>query len=154
MSTALSNIVDEITVEYHPKSPLSKRPKINSSLQAYEILRGNWSPQISIIEEFNILLLDQAHHVLGMSNLSKGGLSSTTADIRVAFMTALKTKSSAMIISHNHPSGSLTPSREDVNLTKKFVEAGKILSINILDHIIVTPDSGYYSFCDECNIIE
>lgn len=146
--------IDQITLIYEPRISLSKRPKVSSSFEAYQLLKANWSTQISLLEEFNILLLDNQAHVLGMTQISKGGLSSTPVDIRLAFITALNAKSTAMILAHNHPSGSLKPSSQDRSLTQVFVDAGKILNIKVLDHIILTPEDGvYYSFSDEGQII-
>jgi len=141
--------IDQIYLQFSPKKRISTRPQILSSYDAYKILNANWSNQISLLEEFNILLLDTQNHVLGMSTVSKGGLNSTSVDIRIAFATALTSKACAMILSHNHPSGKTQPSREDISLTKKFVEAGKLINITIHDHIILSPEDTYYSFADE-----
>ena len=80
---------------------------------------------------------------------AKGGLAKTSVDLRIAFITALKCGSTAMILGHNHPSGNLNPSKSDISLTQKFVEAGKELDIKIHDHLIISPEGGYYSFSDE-----
>jgi DNA repair protein RadC len=80
--------------------------------------------------------------------VSKGGLSGTVADPKIIFHMALQHQASALIMVHNHPSGNLKPSREDLVLTKKIADAGRMLDINVLDHLIIT-DSGYFSFGDE-----
>ncbi len=145
--------VDEISLQYISRIPISDRPVVQSSDEAASILRTNWNAQLALWEEFKILLLDNAHHVLGISTLSKGGMTSTIVDIRLAFATALNAKASSLIMAHNHPSGNLKPSRADICLTEKFFEAGKILDIKILDHVILAPQDGYYSFRDEANIL-
>lgn len=80
--------------------------------------------------------------------VSKGGLSGTVADPKIIFHMALQHQASAIIMVHNHPSGNLKPSREDLVLTKKIADAGRMLDINVLDHLIIT-DNGYFSFGDE-----
>ena len=149
MSTIDLFKVDEISISYSPRKTQGVRPQVNSSMDAYVIFKENWSNDIALREEFNILLLDNQCRVLGMSNLSKGGITSTLVDIRLAFATAIKSRASCMILAHNHPSNCLRPSLADIALTRKFLYAGKILDINIWDHIILTPDSGYFSFADE-----
>ena len=141
--------VDEITISYLPRKTQSKRPKVNSSWDAFHILNSNWSADIALREEFNILLLDNQSTVMGISNISKGGISGTFVDVRLVFATAIKSRSSAIILSHNHPSNCLKPSRADISLTSKFIKAGKVLDIKIHDHIILTPNEGFYSFADE-----
>ena len=141
--------VDEISISYSPRKTHVQRPQLNTSMDAYIVLKENWSNDIALREEFNILLLDNQCRVLGMSNLSKGGISSTLVDIRLAFATAIKSRANSMILAHNHPSNSLRPSIADITLTRKFLKAGNFLDINIWDHIIITPDSGYFSFTDE-----
>ncbi len=80
--------------------------------------------------------------------VSTGGISGTVADPKLIFVAALKAGASGMIVSHNHPSGNLTPSQADMELTRKLKEGGKLLEIQLLDHIIMTSES-YYSFADE-----
>lgn len=140
--------VSEIELSYKSKVKAVDRPKITNSKSAYEILMNHWSDSVEFIEEFNILLLNRANSVLGFVNLSKGGVSATVVDIKLVFVAALKGNASAIILSHNHPSGSLFPSQHDRDLTNKIVQAGNLLSITILDHLIVSP-SNYFSFKDE-----
>jgi len=99
-------------------------------------------------EEFWIVLLGRSSKILGKELISKGGLAGTVADPKIIFHTALQHQASGIILVHNHPSGNLKPSHQDVNLTKNLVAAGKMLDIQIFDHLIIT-DSGYYSFGDE-----
>ena len=107
-----------------------------------------WDPQeFGYVEYFKILLLNRAHKVLGVSTISQGGISGTLADPKVIFALALKTASSALILCHSHPSGNTKPSQADINLTRKLVEGGRLLDINVLDHIILT-DEEYFSFME------
>ncbi len=140
--------VSEIELTYKSKVKAADRPKITDSQSAYDILMNHWSDSIEFVEEFNILLLNRANRVLGFINLSKGGVTATVVDIKLVFAAALKGNASAVILSHNHPSGSLFPSQHDRDLTNKLVQAGELLDISILDHLIVSPFS-YFSFKDE-----
>jgi DNA repair protein RadC len=99
-------------------------------------------------EEFWIVLVSRASKVIGKELISKGGLNGTVADPRIIYHVAIQHQASSIVLIHNHPSGNLKPSREDIFLTKKMVEAGKLLDINVLDHVIIT-DNGYFSFGDE-----
>jgi len=104
---------------------------------------------IGLYEEFMVLLLNRANRVLGCLKLSKGGLTGTVVDLRILYGTALKAMASGIIIAHNHPSNNLSPSDEDRKLTKKIRDAGKLLDINLLDHLILGTDGSYVSFADE-----
>ncbi len=99
-------------------------------------------------EEFWILMLNRANIIIGKHLISKGGLAGTVADPKVIFKTALDRNAAYVILAHNHPSGNLKPSHEDINLTKRLVEAGKILDLNVLDHLIFA-NRLYFSFGDE-----
>ena len=140
--------VSEVELTYRNKVKASDRPQVTCSQNSYDILLNNWSDQLEWVEEFNLLLLNQANRVLGFYNVSKGGQSSTIVDAKVVFAAALKCRSVGIILAHNHPSGALHPSLADIELTKKLVAGAKLLDLKILDHIIVTP-YGYYSFADE-----
>jgi DNA repair protein RadC len=99
-------------------------------------------------EEFWIILLGRASKVLGKELISKGGLSGTVADPKVIFHVAIQHQASGIILVHNHPSGNLKPSHQDISLTKNLAAAGKMLDIQIFDHLIIT-DNAYFSFGDE-----
>lgn len=149
MSYKIPMKVSEIRLIYNSKVKAENRPQIRSSQDAYWVLESNWSDQIGLVEEFNILLLDRSNRVMAMSNISKGGTSGTVVDQKIVFATALKGRASSLILSHNHPSGHLKPSRMDIDLTERFQQAGKILGIAVLDHLILSPEGGFYSFADE-----
>jgi DNA repair protein RadC len=99
-------------------------------------------------EEFWIILLGRSSKVLGKELISKGGLAGTVADPKIIFHTALQHQASGIILVHNHPSGNLKPSQQDISLTKNLVASGKMLDIQILDHLIIG-DKGFFSFGDE-----
>lgn len=141
--------VSEISVSYKPKFRASERPKVNSSKLVYDILLDNWNKDIlELQEQFKVILLNRANKVLGIYEASTGGMSGTLADPKLIFSTALKACATSIIVAHNHPSGNLTPSEADKRITRKLIEGGKLLDIDVLDHIIVTAE-GYYSFKDE-----
>lgn len=122
------------------------KPQIKSSAEAYDILKAGIEDLG--VEEFWVLYLNRNNRVLFDKKISSGGVSGTTVDPRVLFKPAINSLCSAVILCHNHPSGNLRPSEADKALTKKLVEAGKLLDINVLDHLIIT-QNGYFSFIDE-----
>src|SRR5690554_235868 len=133
--------VAEIQLTYKTKVKPSQRPKITSSKDAYTILLENWDEdQLEFVEQFKVILLNRANKVLGIYEVSTGGVSGTVADPKLVFAAAIKANASAMILAHNHPSGQVKPSQADMNLTKKLVGGGKLLEIPVLDHIIVSRD--------------
>jgi DNA repair protein RadC len=141
--------IAEIQVSYHPHFKAGERPQISRSDDAYSILHDNWDlDTIELKERFKILLLNRANRVLGIYEVSSGGMAGTVVDPKLIFGIALKAGASYLVLSHNHPSGNLKPSTEDINITKKLEAAGKLLDLLIIDHIIIT-SSGYLSFQDE-----
>lgn len=140
--------VSELQLVYKQRFKPSERPKINNSIESYEVLIQSWNIEIiGFIEEFKILLLNRAHRVIGFYEVSTGGICGTVADPRVIFAAAIKCSATSIILAHNHPSGNLTPSPADIQLTSKIKEGGRILDIDVIDHIILT-DEGYFSFAD------
>ena len=99
-------------------------------------------------EEFHVIFLNRANNIIHCERISVGGITGTVADVRIIFNYAIRNNAVNIILCHNHPSGNTSPSPEDISLTKKMIEAGKVLEIKVLDHIIVT-ETGYYSFADE-----
>lgn len=141
--------VAEIKISYRSKVKASERPKITSSTDCYSILFQSWdTDRIELVEQFKVMLLNRANKVLGILELSTGGIAGTLADPKLIFAAALKACASAIILCHNHPSGNLKPSAADLQLTKKVKEGGSLLDIAVLDHIILTSES-YYSLADE-----
>lgn len=140
--------VSEIKVSYSDKIKASERAKICASKDAANILNTVFEDCMQHHEEFYVMLLNRSNRVLGISCISKGGISATVVDIKIILQTALKANSTGLIICHNHPSGNLTASQEDIKITEKLKNACKLLDLSLLDHLIVT-DEGYLSFADE-----
>jgi DNA repair protein RadC len=140
--------VSEVQLTYKSKIKASERPKITSSRQVYDLLRPFFEEHMEYRELCYAVYLNTANRVLGVVKVSEGGCSGTVVDSKILFQGALLCAANAIILAHNHPSGSLRPSDNDISLTKKILAAGQVLSIPLLDHIILT-DEGYYSFVDE-----
>jgi DNA repair protein RadC len=128
------------------ESEVLKKAKITSSADAYQAIR----PYLMDLshEQFWVLLLNRANEVIRPFQISIGGVAGTVADPKIIFKSAIEYLASAIILVHNHPSGNLTPSQADKDLTKRVKEAGRLLDIPILDHLIFG-DNGYFSFADE-----
>lgn len=139
--------VGEVELTY--KSTSKSRNKIYSSEDAYKYLLPTYKEgTICYKEYFKVLFLNQANQILGYTLISEGGITETCADVRLIMQAALLTNSVALILAHNHPSGNLKPSSQDIGLTKQVREAAQLMRIKVLDHIILT-DAEYYSFADE-----
>jgi DNA repair protein RadC len=142
-------LLAEVELIYRSKVRASDRPKITDSKSTFDLLISHWDmDKIELFEEFKVLFLNQSNRVLGIYNVSSGGITGTVADPRLIFGAALKATACNLILAHSHPSGNLRPSQADELLTAKFKEAGKFLDIRVIDHIIVTKDQ-YFSFADE-----
>lgn len=124
----------------------TQKIKIQSSRNAYDLLKGDLMDLNH--EEFWLILLKRNNEVIRKEMISRGGMSGTVVDSKIIFKRALEESASNVIVAHNHPSGNLKPSQEDIRLTKKIKEAGKALDISVLDHLIIT-DQSFYSFADE-----
>ncbi|MEI7724866.1 MAG: DNA repair protein RadC [Bacteroidota bacterium] len=122
------------------------RDKIKPSRDAYEIFRNIIGDRP--YEEFWIILLNRANKVLKKCNISEGGISGTVVDPKKIFKISLDNHASSIILGHNHPSGVVTPSEADCRITKKLHDAGAMLEVAVLDHLIIGEDS-YYSFADD-----
>jgi DNA repair protein RadC len=122
-----------------------ERPLIATSAAAYEEVRALLGEQPH--EEFWILVLDRGNRLLDRCCVSRGGMHGTVADPKIIFKEAIDRRASSIVLCHNHPSGQLRPSEEDIRLTHKLCEGSRLLDITVLDHVIVTA-SGYYSFAD------
>ena len=138
----------EIKITYRNKQKFSEMKKICNSMNAFDLLSSIWSDQIDYKEEFLVLCLNRSNKALGYSIISSGGISGTVADPKIIFQVALKSNASNIILAHNHPSGNPQPSESDMKLTKKIRQAGEMLDLPVLDHIILTSES-YFSFADE-----
>ena len=150
MSYQVPAQVTEVKMVYYNKVKAADRPQVKSSFDAYEILISNWDEgTINLFEEFYILLLDRSSRVMGRYLVSQGGIAGTVVDAKLVFAAALKGRAASIVLAHNHPSGNLKPSQADIDLTRKLCRAGELLDILVVDHLILSPEGGYYSFADE-----
>lgn len=140
--------VSEFKTVYLPKIKPSDRVKITNSKEVSEILKPFYADYIEHREAFFVVLLNRANKVIGVNRISEGGISSTVADMKIIFQTALLANASAIILSHNHPSGEMKFSDQDKELTRKAIEVGKVLDLKVLDHILMGVES-YLSWTDE-----
>jgi len=141
--------VAEVQLIYRSKVPASQRRSIKCSRDAFDLFLQSWNlDTIEHSEEFKLLLLNRSNAVLGILAVSKGGLSGTVTDVRIIMQAAIKANASGIIVCHNHPSGNLNPSESDTKITNKIKEAGNLMDIQLLDHLILTTEGNYYSFAD------
>ena len=139
--------VGEVDLTYKPK--FKSLHQVSCSEDAYKYLLPTYKEgTICYKEYFKVLFLNQASQVLGYTLISEGGITDTTIDVRVILQAALLTNSVALVLAHNHPSGNLKPSRQDMDITRQVKEAARLMRITVTDHLILT-DAGYYSFADE-----
>lgn len=140
--------VPEIKIRYNRSSKIFLG-KVTDSKDVANFIRKTYSRGILQLQEgFMVLYLNNANEILGYYKHSIGGISGTVVDIRLIYATALVSASTGIIISHNHPANGLKPSQADMELTQKIKEAGKLLEIKLVDHLIITK-TGYFSFADE-----
>jgi len=131
------------------KTPTNfEKVKIVSSKDAFKVISQFYFDDIDIFESFFILCLNRNNQTIAYAKISQGGVSGTVVDIKLIAKYAIDCLASSVILAHNHPSGNLKPSPEDIKITERAREALKILDIKVLDHVILTSD-GYYSFGDE-----
>lgn len=134
--------VEEVKLIYKSKVKADHRPIAMHPEQAYDIFIEHWdADQIELLEEVKALFLDRKCRVMSIASISKGGYDAALVDLRHVFAIAIKRRANGIILAHNHPSHELKPSQSDIQLTKQFIEAGKVLNIPIHDHIIVTPST-------------
>lgn len=127
------------------ESPSTKRNKVISSADSYHLIRAFYSDLDH--EEFYIILLNRASEAIGIRQISKGGISGTHVDPKIIFKIGIDMGASAIILTHNHPSGICRPSLSDEELTRRVKQFGKLIEMPVLDHLIIT-DNGYFSFSD------
>lgn len=139
-----------VKISYANEGVIWKPNKVTGSGDAYEYLKTLYEPgQIGHIERFFLLLLNRNNMILGAHLVSMGGVAGTVVDPKIIFQTALLANASAIVLCHNHPSGNLLPSQQDLDITKKIKSGGKFLDIIVSDHIIIAPQGEYFSFTDQ-----
>ena len=146
------NMVSEIELVYRSKIKATQRPLLRSSNDVFEFLLQHWNhDKIELIENAKAIFLNTACNVLGLLDISMGGTTSTTVDPKIVFLPAIKLNANRIILAHNHPSGRVNPSANDLLFTENICKAGMLLEIKIMDHMIISKDT-YYSFADEGKI--
>jgi len=141
--------VAEVELVYKTKVKASDRPQVFHSKDIFQIFIKSWDKnKIDLLEQFKIMLLSRSNKVLGIYEVSSGGITGTVADPRLIFAAALKANAVSIVLAHNHPSGSLKPSYQDEALTAKIKNAGLFLDIHVLDHLVISSET-YFSFADE-----
>jgi len=123
-----------------------EKTSISSAKDSYNIFSQHLSDLRT--EEFWAIFLNQKNQIVYKTQISKGGISGTLVDVRVLFRIALEHFATSIIVAHNHPSGSLKPSLEDIQITKNIKNAGEILNVILLDHLIIG-DNSFLSFAEE-----
>ena len=139
--------IAEIKISYSHNVKPSNQIKVTSSQSVFNYISPLW-PDIDYRESFAILLLSRSMKILGLSWISHGGVSGTVVDPKLIFQAALKANASAIILIHAHPSGNTNPSDADLRITTKIKEGGKLLDIDVTDHLIITSEN-YLSMADE-----
>ena len=141
--------IPEVKVRFNRSASKKFLGRINRSSDVADFIRKIYKRgEVELQEQFIVLYLNQSNEIVGYYRHAKGGINSTIADVRIILSTAIKSNCVAIILAHNHPSGNLKPSDADRSLTKKITNAGLLMDISVLDHIIITKES-YYSFADE-----
>ncbi len=141
------SIIAAIELGRRRKNSLAcKRERITTSKDAYELFK----PLLMDLphEEFWVAFLNRSNYVLKKEMISRGGVSGTVVDCKILFKSAVESLASSVILCHNHPSGNTKASDQDIQITKKLKEAGKLLEIPVIDHIIIG-EGGYFSFADD-----
>lgn len=146
----LKNFLYELKLSYHRTENKPSSKKVGSSRDSFDLLEQVFDRNLlEAREEFVILYLNRRNSVIGYYKAFQGGVSSVVADTKLILSMGLKSLASGMIIAHNHPSGKLLPSEQDIRLTQRLKSASSLMDIELLDHLIINADHEYYSFADE-----
>jgi len=144
----LSTRLAEIEISYKPK--IANHPIIKTSGDTYNHIAKFFPIEtISLQEKFVVGYLNAANRLIGVYEMSRGGITNTIVDLRLLLAVALKTASTGVVLAHNHPSGNLKPSNSDREITERVKDACKLFDIKLLDHLILSPNNNYFSFVDE-----
>ena len=138
-----NNQVAEITVKYH--GLCADNPVLKSTADALIEFFAFFDPDTIHLQEELLVMYLRGNKMLGIYRHSKGSMESTNVDQRIILATALKIAANGIIIAHNHPTGNLIPSQQDIKVTRSLLQACKLLNLKLLDHLIVTPDRKYCS---------
>jgi DNA repair protein RadC len=136
-----SSKVEEIPAQYVVK--------VTSSKNTFDVAWALWDKDaLDIVEHFGAVYLDRKNRVVGWAKIAEGGTCAVVVDLKIVFTHALLCNASGLVLVHNHPSGDTNPGDADRALTRKAVQAGKVLDMEVFDHIIMAPDGSYFSFAD------
>ena len=139
----------ELKIRVERKQGDGSTYQVKSSETAYQFFYSIFDADTILwTEESAMIILNRANEIIGYSKISSGGTAGTVVDAKVIFTKALLAGGHSIILAHNHPSGNLEPSEQDIKLTKQLVKAGEVLEIRVLDHLILT-DKGYFSMNDK-----
>ncbi|HUH73342.1 MAG TPA: JAB domain-containing protein [Chitinophagales bacterium] len=140
-------MLQEAQVSFKPGYDLDELEVLRTSNECASFFRSIWEDDLMYRERMYMILLNRASKVIGFNLLSIGGASGTIVDLKLVFQCAILTNASAIVLAHNHPSGTLYPSNSDIEITKRVKRAGDVMEIELVDHIILTQNS-FYSFAD------
>jgi len=146
------SMVAEVKVTYSTTVKAADRLRITNSSSAVKILRPFFEQEMEYREVVYLLLMNRSNDVLGVVKVCEGGTSAAVVDAKIIYQAALKSNAHNIILAHNHPSGNLRSSHQDDVMTQKILDAGKVLDIELLDHLILTRD-GYFSYSQENKIL-
>lgn len=146
----ISNNLGEVCVTYKYHNSLKERPTISSFKDAHSIIKQLIPDEtIGLQEQFVVLYLNNACKLIGTYAGFSGAINSTVVDFKIIAVTALKLMASRVIVAHNHPSGLIKPSTQDIALTERLKSSLKLLEIELIDHLIVGPEDECFSFAEE-----
>lgn len=149
----MENYLYELKLSYRRTKRRRQTGALRSSMDSFEVIKTVFDQDlIEAREEFIVLYLNRANEIIGYYKAFQGGVSSVVADTKLILSTGLKVLASGIILAHNHPSGRIIPSEQDIRLTRRVKEACKLVDMELLDHLIVTAENGFYSFADEGKI--
>ena len=137
-------LVKETSAVYTDTPPIVKTPQDLAEV-VFTVAKAHEEPQ----EVFGIVAVNTKHRVIAVQEISRGHLSASIVHPREVFKNAILHNAAAIFVYHNHPSGDLTPSRDDIETTRRLVEVGELVGIGMLDHVIVNPSSRYLSFREQ-----
>lgn len=146
--------VTEVELTYKSKVKPSERMRVSSSKDAADAFRAiqNFNNNLEFKELFYCMYLNKANKVLSITKIAEGTTSACLVDSKMILQGAILQNASGIILCHNHPSGNLRPSTQDLDITKKIKEGAKLFDVAVLDHVIITSEENYYSFADEGQI--
>lgn len=134
----------ELKVAYRSRTKVQERRTLRNSTDAADYLRAIWNANtLELVEEFVMICLNGSGEAIGWVKVSSGGMNATQVDSRLVFAIALQTACTAIVVAHNHPGGKTDPSPQDKEITQRLKEAGRLLGIAVLDHIIISRDSAF-----------